>query len=493
VKRRTLPLLGFVVVLALATDAFARPGGGDSFSGGGGHGGGGGGGGDGGAIFELVYWIFRLIFEVPQLGLPILALVIGWVIYSAYKQQKNKDWDSGPPVQLKRAVPLEPLRRVDPDFSQVLFEDFAFRLFSTAQRARHSVDELALVAPYVSGAARLSLLQRLPGQRVRSVVVGALRTVRVEVPPAPVGENGLPLRTHIVLELEANVTTDQHTYYTVETWTFGRDAATRSKPPSKSRTFACPNCGAPWSSAGTGTQKCASCGEIVDNGRFDWLVEDIHLQSSDERPPTLTGETEERGTDLDTYRQPNIDAQWKSLETDDPSLTEQNLVARVAMIFHQLNTAWSNNELRPVRGLVSDGLYDYLSYWVDAYKSQKLRNQLTEVVISHTLVAKIIRDRWYDALTIRIWASGIDYVLNTDTGRVVRGSKMKRRSYSEYWTLIRSRSRKGAPIAQPNCSNCGAPLKINMAGECEHCNAHITAGEFDWVLSKIEQDDTYRG
>ena len=75
----------------------------------------------------------------------------------------------------------------------------------------------------------------------------------------------------------------------------------------------------------------------------------------------------------------------------------------------------------------------------------------------------------------------------------MRGSKMKRRAYSEYWTLIRSRSRKGAPIAKPSCSNCGAPLEINMAGECEHCNAHLTAGEFDWVLSKIEQDDTYRG
>jgi hypothetical protein len=32
-----------------------------------------------------------------------------------------------------------------------------------------------------------------------------------------------------------------------------------------------------------------------------------------------------------------------------------------------------------------------------------------------------------------------------------------------------------------------------MAGACEHCGAHVTAGEFDWVLSKIEQDDTYRG
>ena len=32
-----------------------------------------------------------------------------------------------------------------------------------------------------------------------------------------------------------------------------------------------------------------------------------------------------------------------------------------------------------------------------------------------------------------------------------------------------------------------------MAGHCEHCGADVTSGEFDWVLSKIEQDDAYTG
>jgi hypothetical protein len=32
-----------------------------------------------------------------------------------------------------------------------------------------------------------------------------------------------------------------------------------------------------------------------------------------------------------------------------------------------------------------------------------------------------------------------------------------------------------------------------MAGECEHCGAKVTSGRFDWVLSEIEQDDSYTG
>ena len=121
------------------------------------------------------------------------------------------------------------------------------------------------------------------------------------------------------------------------------------------------------------------------------------------------------------------------------------------------------------------------------------RVKLTNMEITETAVAKITRDRWYDAITIRLWARGVDFVINTQTGRTVRGSKSIRRAYSEYWTLIRTRGRTGAPNASPTCSNCGAPLQITMSGTCEHCQAHVTAGEFDWVLSKIEQDDTYRG
>ncbi len=125
-----------VIVVALTTVAFARPGGGESFSGGGGHGGGGGGSGGGGAILQLLWYLVQLCIYYPAAGLPILGLIVGAIMWSAYKQRQNRDWDSGPPVALRRAVPVTGLRRLDPEFSLVVFEDFAFRLFSTAQRAR---------------------------------------------------------------------------------------------------------------------------------------------------------------------------------------------------------------------------------------------------------------------------------------------------------------------------------------------------------------------
>ena len=490
-----------LAVLTLAGGiAWARPGGGDSYTGGGGHGGGGGGfgggggggGGDGSGWFELIYWIIRIAIQVPALGLALVAGAVIFVAYSAYKQHKNKDWDSGPPVQLARAVSLDPLRRVDPEFSQLLFEDFVYRLFSTAQRARSSAELLATVAPYVSSPARATLQTRGIGIPVVSVVIGAMRTYRVDVPPSPVDASGAPNRIRVGVQFEANVSTAGTTEFTVEKWLFARDATRLSKAPGASKGFPCPNCGAPWQASQSGTQQCAACGEIVDNGRFDWFVEDISLEHVDPRPPSMTDEVPERGTDLETYVAHDVNQQWKALRADDPSLTEDNLVARLHMIYAQLNTAWSANELRTARGVVTDGLYDYLAYWIEAMKAQKLRNELRDMQITETRVAKIVRDKYYDAVTIRLWARGIDVML-TDEGKHVRGSRSIKRKYSEYWTLIRSRVRRGAPNPNPTCSNCGAPLQMTQSGECEHCGAHVTAGEFDWVLSKIEQDDSYRG
>jgi predicted lipid-binding transport protein (Tim44 family) len=479
VKRRLW--LALAILVALCAVAAARPGGGESFSGGGGHGGGGGG---GEAIFELIWFVLRLVIYYPQIGLPLLAIVIVAMIVSAYRQHQNKDWDSGPPVELHRAV-LADTPKPDPDFSQPVFEDFAFRLFSTAQRARHKATELAAaVGPYVSEPARAALAQREPPEAVLQVVVGALRVIRIDRGPE---------RTQIEVEYEANLATKHHTYYTVETWLFGRAPGVTSKPPSAAKTFPCPNCGAPWDSTSTGTQQCSSCGQIVDNGRFDWVVDHVSLASSDERPPTLTSNPPERGTDLPTYKQPGVDAKWGELEASDPAVTSDAFNKRVAMIYDGLNAAWSANKLEPVRGLVSDGLFDYLAYWVDAYKRQGLRNQLTNMRITRTDLAKIARDTYYDAVTLRIWATGLDFVVRSETGQVVRGSKHRERPYSEYWTFIRSATRKGPPRSDRACSNCGAPLQITQAGTCDHCGAHVTSGEFDWVLSKIEQDDTYRG
>ncbi|HEV2904479.1 MAG TPA: hypothetical protein VGW32_05505, partial [Pyrinomonadaceae bacterium] len=92
-----------------------------------------------------------------------------------------------------------------------------------------------------------------------------------------------------------------------------------------------------------------------------------------------------------------------------------------------------------------------------------------------------------------IFAEGYDYTIN-EGGQVVAGSRTNLRKWSEYWTFIRnSKAPPAAARSDLNCPNCGAALKVNATGICEFCGGKITSGEFDWVLSKIEQDESYVG
>jgi uncharacterized Zn finger protein (UPF0148 family) len=487
-----------LVLVALCGLAYARPGGGESFSGGGGHGGGGGGGDDGGGWIVVIDLIIRLLIlcvDYPYIGLPLVGAIVVALIVGAIWNAKNRDWNSGPPVPLAQSAPdagaqRAELRSVDPDFSWILFEDFVFRLFATAHGARGDARKMAALAPYVGDAARTALLNRDPtGTPVTRVIVGALRVYDSNVPRAAPDYG----QAWIGVELEANYTAGGHTWYTVERWSFLRALGVKTKPPRTTREFPCPNCGAPWAAKdAAGGQVCASCGEAVDNGRFDWQVSAINLMHADPRPPTLTHEVPERGNDLPTYKAPGCDQAWQKLLSDDPALSRETFDARVDLVYRALNDAWAQNDLSPARGFVSDGLYDYLSYWVSAYAAQGLRNRLDDMKVTRRAIAKVSRDRWYDAVTVRIWATGRDYVIDGG-GHVVRGSKTRPRPYTEYWTFVRSSARRGATVTEKTCPNCGAPLTIGMTGVCVHCGVHVTAGEFDWVLSKVEQDDTYRG
>jgi predicted lipid-binding transport protein (Tim44 family)/DNA-directed RNA polymerase subunit RPC12/RpoP len=490
-----LPALGVPALLLLPALAFARPGGGEGYSGGGD----GGGGGDGAG--ELVFFLLRLWFEFvihyPAIGIPLT--IVGILVFLAWNKRRAKagsqNWDLTPrpaaPPQRPRSFDLDAIRGVDPEFSIVLFEDFAYALYARAHQARVDRHALDALAPYLSPPARDHLQQRPPvGVPVTSAIVGAMRVTHLALPTAP-----SPGWVQVVLDFEANLTLGPAAQYVWERWSLVRSSAVRSKPPELVKSFKCPNCGAPFDPAGAAAgDRCSYCGEVVSGGRFDWTVQAIELLKVEARPPALVSSVEEVGTTWPTVYHPDVRARRAALLRDDPATTDEALGVRLRLIYDQLNAAWTALDLAPIRAYVSDGLFDYLQYWIDAYQRQGLRNVLEGMRMTEWTVAKVVRDARYDSITCRIWGSGRDSTVRQADGRLVSGNPKRDRVYTEYWTLIRAAGVRGAPRADRTCPNCGAPVdQVNMAGECGHCGAKITRGDFDWVLSKIEQDDSYSG
>ncbi|HEY5923558.1 MAG TPA: TIM44-like domain-containing protein [Kofleriaceae bacterium] len=474
--------VGICVVVALglvASVSDARPGGGQSYSGGGSYrssssssyrsssssGG-------GSSDLSTGQGIAALL----ALGLLVVVVIV------ASGASRGDAWTSTRALKAVSPGGIRPIVAKDPAFSRVGFEDYVYQLYSAAQRARHDTTALNKFAPYFSAEALGSLAQR--AWRVEQVVIGSLRIVNVDTDP----NTGY---SRFVVVIEANLTRTGGTANAVERWIFTRAPNVTSKEPQATRTFPCPSCGAPWA-AGNQLNRCAHCNTAIEIGAFDWTVSQIHLDAEQNVGHTLKGTVAEVGNDFPTVVDDRAQVELMQLRQADPSVTWEALTQRLHMIYGRLNDAWNAQQLAPVRGLVTSSLLQYLQFWIDEYKRQSLANKLEQAKVTHVALAKVTRDKFYDAITVRMFADGIDYTVDR-IGSVVGGARETRRAYTEYWTFIRMSSRKGKVTTSPSCPNCGAPLAISDAGSCTHCNSHVEAGEFDWVLSKIEQDDVYRG
>ena len=211
------------------------------------------------------------------------------------------------------------------------------------------------------------------------------------------------------------------------------------------------------------------------------------------RGPALTGYAPEVGTFDPTVVDPHRDQRMAELRERDPEFDPTAFSARVEMIYHELNAAWSSLKWEDAKPFLSDRLWLSWRYWIHAYEEQNLQNLMLSARVDRQEIAKVDHDPFFDSITVRVWGSAIDQTIHRGSGAVVGGNPNQHRDYSEYWTFIRSAKRQGKASTEKNCPSCGAELKINMAGNCEFCGVKVTSGEFDWVLSKVEQDEAYNG
>ncbi|RYG85741.1 Tim44 domain-containing protein, partial [bacterium] len=533
--RRTAAIrvtVGVVVVLVGAAallgasegSALARPGGGSSYSGGSrsssrsSSGSGSSSGGGGGFVLDLFLFLIRLCITAPAIGVPLVLVLVGVVVAFAIAKKRNgalHSWSVGVPggdgsgddddarpsaapraraasgsAHVSARARLEGLRRYDENFSLVLFEDFVAALYVEVQHARgaRALDKLTA---YVSEAARATFgSQGVLG--VRDVLVGAMRVVSVDLGPNDASPDA---RIAVDVELETNFTElrdggREQAFYAHERWRLVRRRGARSRAPDKTRVFPCPSCGAPQAHVIAGV--CRHCGQNVATGAFDWVLERMTLVACETRGPMLTATTEEVGNDFPTVVDKDAQARLRALSARDPAFDYMAFEARAKLVYASFQTGWANRDLAPMRPYFTDNLFQVQAYWIEAYTRQRLRNVTERARITAIHLARVTSDKFFDAITVRVFATSLDYTV-TDEGKLVAGSKSRERAYTEYWTFIRAAGRKGPSHVDPACPNCGAPLAISMAGVCTYCSAKVTSGEFDWVLSRIEQDDSYEG
>lgn len=505
-------LLAVALGLLVAGEALARVGGGQGYSGGSSGGGYSGGGSSGGSVDgDLVWFLVWLCIEYPVIGIP---LVVGIAIVGFY--YKVRDRRDGryaahhpgssellPPARRqhpraalvqRRRLAVQALQRVDPDFSEPLFVDFVQLVYARAQALRAEPGHPWLVEAMTPGA-MASLTRGGAVEAVEDVIFGSVSLTDARLQAQWV---------LVTVALETNLTEvkggRRRELLCHEVWTFRRRAGVRSPGPERMRALGCPSCGSTLEVQTDGT--CPNCGTVRTNGASQWQVHKIQGRTEPLPPPRpqLGGGGVEPGTHLPTVVDPDLVVAQRQLLARHPDLSLRAFEDRVRAVFIELQEAWSTQTWERARPLETDALFQVHRFWMDRYRRHGLVNKLAEVQVERVELCKVVRDAWLESITVRVRASMRDWMERLDgagrpTGEVVGGAPGEVRTFSEYWTFVRTVG--GAePVGDGvvTCPSCGAPLdRVSQAGVCGYCDAKITTGDFDWVLSRIEQDEAYVG
>ncbi len=411
-------------------------------------------------------------FSVIVIG--VVVVVMAAIALKAYGGGAQTRF-SGFGINLARRRRLLDLREHDPNFSLVLFEEYLLALYVEAHQRRVNEQNLARLSPYLQGSARDTLRTAPPAMRVKGVLVGELQLREVEF-------SGERVRVSVALQGAHVLETRQgeQTWFSEEVWTLTRSLGAQSRPPARVQVFDCPKCGAKLDLMVDA--RCQHCDTVVDTGTHDWVVEALQFESWTQESARLVLGRMSEGVMIAS--DPAFDATKRltAIQERDPGVSLEGLRNRVGTIFSSLQDAWEKEEWHGARPYVTDRILEHELFWIRAHHQRGERGAIIDQRLTSVDLIDVLSDRWFDAVTFRIWCSKV----MLGAGLEGHGAK----AHSEYWTLIRGTAALGSP-SDGECPSCGAPIDVVRSGACAHCDAHVTLGEFDWVLSRIEDPEVY--
>jgi ribosomal protein L37AE/L43A len=370
-----------------------------------------------------------------------------------------------------------------------LFLDFVSSLYTKFYSYQNDKHLLLSLTPFFDKQLLDQFVNNQETFKISEIVIGGLYIEKIVL-----GE-----KTSIYVRIKSNMTIEAQgktaRYKINERWLFMREKGVLSPEPEKMHVVSCPYCGAPADFNDIGY--CKHCGNLVVPGKMQWYVIDRTVFNFTVYPTqSLLTYAPEKGTQLPTIFDPYLAQKAKVFEQANNVIWSEyqekfkNKIVRP--YFDAIYDAWSNLKWEKVRHLLSDRLWESYNFWIKAYKEHRWRN-IADVKIENIEIVKLEIDRFYEAITVRIFADGYDYVIN-ERGKVLAGSRRVQRRFSEYWTFIRRSGVEKDEYDLNTCPACGAPAEnIGQSGICEYCGNKITWGDFSWILAIITQDEEYKG
>jgi predicted lipid-binding transport protein (Tim44 family) len=404
----------------------------------------------------------------------------------------------GSPAAPRQAPALQSNRPSLPaDIATIGARDPGFEIETFLQRAEMSYflvkrgiqnNDAAAVRPFLNDAL-FSETARSIGQNKtqhRHTLLEGLNVRAVHLINASCNDQGQSLEVHFDLVYRAKSVDDANRVLADEgndgrrgeRWTFVRSASARTSSVGNVTASRCPACGAELNLSLDGV--CTHCRASVTNGSVDWVVASIG-------PAPFVGYTSESQL---AAAAPSVAEGVERMRSSDPAFSIDAFRVRVRTAFVALQDAWCRQHLDTARGFLSPGAYFSWRAQLETMASEGRRNVMEHLQVQGIQPMRIVHGRVFDDLTVQITAACADFEIDKD-GRIVFGDRTVR-PFTEEWTFQRSTgvttSNKPGTL-ENTCPSCGAPVSLTQIGECRYCKAAVTTGKFDWVVSRIEQED----
>lgn len=143
-----------------------------------------------------------------------------------------------------------------------------------------------------------------------------------------------------------------------------------------------------------------------------------------------------------------------------------------------------------IRPFEKEELFRQHEMQLQEYINLKRINRIERINIRQAYLHKYVRDSQYEYLTVYMSTRMVDYIIDEQTRKVLKGDP-NTDCYLDYvLTFMRKTGVKTKDAASTavsrSCPHCGAPMQVTSAGKCEYCGSIITTGEFDWVLAEMD-------
>jgi predicted lipid-binding transport protein (Tim44 family) len=389
----------------------------------------------------------------------------------------------------RRPLPagIDAISALDPGFEMETFLQRVEMTFFLVKRGVQKNDAAA-IRPYLNDGVYGAVSQGIAQSKAqhRHALLESLNVRGLAVESAECSAQGQSIQVHFDLVYRAKTLNDANQTVAdegqdqrhAERWTFARGAAARTPVNGGVIASRCPACGAELRLALDGT--CAHCKASVTNGSVDWVVTDV-------QPAAYVGYSADSSLG---FAAPSIPDGIAALTAADKDFALGAFEGRVKTAFLALQDAWCKQNLDAGRAFMSPGAYFTWSSQLETLAAEGRRNVMENVSVRAIQPVRIVHGRVFDDLTVRISAAAADFEVDQN-GKIVFGGHSVR-PFMEDWTFQRSvgvaTSNKPGTL-ENTCPSCGAPVSLTQIGECRYCKAAVTSGKFDWVVSRIDQED----